>query len=79
VERGKDSCFACYRAMQNGLEVCYLVNMMDEDGKWSWVHRLSAGLLEQLFKQRIEILETDHKFNNGYWFLEISKSALRTK
>lgn len=44
---GKDSCFACYQAMQNGLEVRYLVNMMDEDGKWSWVHRLSTGLLEQ--------------------------------
>jgi len=44
---GKDSCFACYQAAQNGLEVRYLVNMMDEVGKWSWIHRFSTELLEQ--------------------------------
>jgi uncharacterized protein (TIGR00290 family) len=32
-----------------------------------------------IFKQRIEILETEHKFNNGYWFLEILKSELKSK
>ena len=44
---GKDSCFSCYQAAQNGLEVRYLVNMMDEDGKWSWIHRFSSELLEK--------------------------------
>ncbi|MFC2012354.1 diphthine--ammonia ligase [Chloroflexota bacterium] len=44
---GKDSCFACYQAMQNGLDVRYLVNMMDENAEWSWVHRLSARLMEK--------------------------------
>lgn len=44
---GKDSCFACYQAALNGLEVRYLVNMMDEDGRWSWIHRFSPELLEK--------------------------------
>jgi len=43
---GKDSCFACYQAAQDGLKVRYLVNMMDEDGKWSGIHRFSTGLLK---------------------------------
>lgn len=43
---GKDSCLACYRAIQDGLGVRYLLNMTDEDGRWSWVHRLSPELLE---------------------------------
>lgn len=43
---GKDSCLACYRAMQDGFDVGYLLNMTDEDGHWSWVHRLSPELLE---------------------------------
>ena len=43
---GKDSCFACYRAAEAGLEVRYLVNMTDEGGRRSWIHRLSTELLE---------------------------------
>ena len=44
---GKDSCFACYQAARNGLEVRYLVNMMDEGGRWSWIHRFSTELLDK--------------------------------
>jgi len=43
---GKDSCFACYRATVSGLKVCYLVNMITEDGKRSWTHGQSAELLQ---------------------------------
>jgi len=43
---GKDSCFACYRAMLNGLKVCYLANMITEDGKRSWTHGQSSELLQ---------------------------------
>lgn len=43
---GKDSCFACYRAAGAGLSVRYLLNMTDEDGRHSWIHRLSVELLE---------------------------------
>jgi len=43
---GKDSCFACYQAMANGLKVRYLLNMITEDGKRSWTHGQSAELLQ---------------------------------
>ena len=43
---GKDSCFACYQAAEGGLKVRYLVNMLNEDGKRSWIHGLSTELLE---------------------------------
>jgi len=43
---GKDSCFACYRAMRHGFKVCYLANMITEDGKRSWTHGQSSSLLE---------------------------------
>jgi uncharacterized protein (TIGR00290 family) len=32
-----------------------------------------------LFSQRIEILETNKVFRDGYWFLDILKYALRSK
>lgn len=32
-----------------------------------------------LFKKRLEILETDRVFREGYWFLDILKSELRAK
>ena len=43
---GKDSCFACYRAAEAGLEVRCLINMMVEDAKRSWSHGLSSELLQ---------------------------------
>ena len=43
---GKDSCFACYRAVSSGLEVRRLLNMITEDGKRSWTHGLSSEVLQ---------------------------------
>ena len=43
---GKDSCLACYRASVSDLKVCYLLNMITEDGKWSWSHRQPTQLLK---------------------------------
>ena len=43
---GKDSCFACYRAMSSGLKVRYLANMIKEDGRRSWSHGQSPELLK---------------------------------
>jgi diphthine-ammonia ligase len=43
---GKDSCFACYRGGDSGLEVRYLLNMITEDGKRSWSHGQPAELLQ---------------------------------
>jgi diphthine-ammonia ligase len=43
---GKDCCLACYRASAGGLKVRYLANMVTEDGRRSWSHGLSPGLLQ---------------------------------
>ena len=42
---GKDSCFACYRAILDGLRVSHLLNMITEDGRRSCSHGLSAELI----------------------------------
>ena len=51
---GKDSCFACCKAIQSGLKVRYLLNMLREDGQRSHSHGLSTGIL-QLQAQALEI------------------------
>ncbi len=43
---GKDSCFSCYRAISNGLEVRCLANMATEDGKRSRSHGLNIEVLQ---------------------------------
>ena len=43
---GKDSCLACYRAIRMGHQVSYLLNMITEDGRRSWTHRLVPEWLE---------------------------------
>jgi len=47
---GKDSCFACYRAIVSGLKVSHLLNTVTEDGKRSWVHGLPVELLQMQSK-----------------------------
>lgn len=42
---GKDSCLASYKATQAGMEVCYLVNMLSEDGTRSSSHGIDARLI----------------------------------
>ena len=42
---GKDSCFACYRAILEGFRVSHLLNMITEDGRKSCSHGLSAELI----------------------------------
>jgi uncharacterized protein (TIGR00290 family) len=43
---GKDSCLACYRALQGGIKGRYLLNMATEDGHKSRSHGLSTEWLE---------------------------------
>ena len=43
---GKDSCLAFYRALQDGIKGCYLLNMASEDGHMSRSHGLSTDWLE---------------------------------
>lgn len=42
---GKDSCLACYRAVAQGLEVAYLVNMISEEFKRSGGHGVHFQLM----------------------------------
>ena len=42
---GKESCLACYQAINSGLKVRYLANMITEDGTRSRTHGLSAEAL----------------------------------
>ncbi len=42
---GKESTLACYRAMLSGLEVAYLLNFVDEDGKRSRSHGVPSYLI----------------------------------
>ena len=43
---GKDSCLACYRAIADGMKVRYLANTVSEDGKRSFSHGMSAGVIK---------------------------------
>jgi diphthine-ammonia ligase len=43
---GKDGTYACYLAKEGGLDICYLLNMPNEDGKRSWTQGLSAPVLK---------------------------------
>ncbi len=43
---GKDSCFACYQAISDGLQVSWLLNMVTEDARRSHSHGLSTGLVQ---------------------------------
>ncbi len=49
---GKDGCLAVYRAMQSGMDVRYLANMVTEDGQRSCSH----GILAAVIKKQAEAL-----------------------
>lgn len=42
---GKESCLACYHAISSNLDVAYLLNFVDEDGKRSKSHGVPSYLL----------------------------------
>jgi uncharacterized protein (TIGR00290 family) len=43
---GKDSCLACYRALKNGVDISFLLTMLDEKGLRSKSHGLKKKILE---------------------------------
>ena len=42
---GKDCCFACYRALKQGMDVRYLANMVSGGGRRSYSHGLSPQII----------------------------------
>lgn len=73
---GKDSCHACYLATKQGLKVSYLANMITEDGKISWSHRMPAWAL-QLQSQALGIPLLQQKTDQANYESEF-KNMLRT-
>jgi uncharacterized protein (TIGR00290 family) len=43
---GKDSCFACYRAIQRGYKISYLINFISEEYKRVSFHGMEARLIK---------------------------------
>ncbi len=43
---GKDSCLSCYLALEEGMKVRFLLNMIREDGIRSRSHGLAVGILQ---------------------------------
>jgi len=80
---GKDSCFACYRAVASGLKVRYLLNMITEDGKRSWIHGQSAELLQAqsqaigipLIQRRTTMASYEAEFKDA--LLTLKQEAIR--
>jgi len=44
---GKDSCFACYKAKQQGYQIVSVVNFTSSDGRDSVSHGLSADIIQR--------------------------------
>jgi len=44
---GKDSCFACYKAKQQGYQIISAVNFTNSDGRDSVSHGLSANIIQR--------------------------------
>jgi uncharacterized protein (TIGR00290 family) len=44
---GKDCCLALYRAKKEGLDICYLFNMVSDDGKRSRSHGIRADVIKK--------------------------------
>jgi diphthine-ammonia ligase len=73
---GKDSCFACYLAVQSGRHVANLLNMITRDGSISWSHRISTDLL-RVQAQAIDIPLIQHPTTSEEYEKEF-KAALTT-
>ena len=43
---GKDSCFACYKALQTGYKVTHLVNFISKEYKRVSFHGIESGLIK---------------------------------
>ncbi|NVM21388.1 MAG: diphthine--ammonia ligase [Desulfobacterales bacterium] len=73
---GKDSCFACYKAMAAGYEIVNLLNMVSTDGLRSVSHGLDAGILSaQAQLMGIPILQ---KSTSRKAYEQDFKNAVRT-
>jgi uncharacterized protein (TIGR00290 family) len=62
---GKDSCFACYKAKEDGFEIKNLINFISPDTKKSFSHNLDAQLiLEQANATGINLIQKETSKDN---------------
>ncbi|MEM2925404.1 MAG: diphthine--ammonia ligase [Methanocellales archaeon] len=75
---GKESCLACYKAMQAGLTISHLLNFVDEAGRRSRSHGLRVELLQaQSIAIGIPIIQRPTSWET--YEQEFKKSALELK
>jgi diphthamide synthase (EF-2-diphthine--ammonia ligase) len=43
---GKDSCFACYKALKAGYKITYLINFISKEYKRVSFHGIESGLIK---------------------------------
>ncbi|MGE5298160.1 MAG: diphthine--ammonia ligase [Acidobacteriaceae bacterium] len=62
---GKDSCFACFKAMQSGYKVCFLLNTISDEYKRVRFHGVKAELIQaQAAALGIPLLHVPTSWNN---------------
>ena len=85
---GKDSSLACYRAMQSGLDVCYLASMLTVNTGRLFPHFVTAEVLRgqaeaigiPLFEQWIEIPKTiSHDVRLNEYDVKYSEMLIQLK
>jgi diphthine-ammonia ligase len=70
---GKDCSFARYLAEQRGLEVRYLLNIVNEDGQLSWSHNIPAEILQEQ-SQAMGVPLIQHRTNQAEYETEFKKA-----
>ena len=77
---GKESCLACYHALQRGYEVAYLLNFVDEDGLRSRSHGIRSSILDlQAEALGIPILHVRTTWDDYERHMKAAISGLKTK
>ena len=75
---GKDSCLAYYRTLRSGIEVSFLLNMVNEYGERSRSHGLSTALLE-MQSQALGIPLVQRRATWAEYEVEFKKALLALK
>jgi diphthine-ammonia ligase len=77
---GKESCLACYKALLNGYNVSYLLNVISEDGKRSRAHGISSDLIAlQARAMEIPILQVRSSWADYETNLKAAINELKKK
>ena len=77
---GKDSCLACYKAMQQGYDIKYLLNFISQEYQRSCFHGIEAKLLKLQAKLiGLPIIQKEVKSQEGQYEKEFKKTVQEIK